>query len=290
MADKQKYYWIKLRTDFFDQDAIDFLMSQENGSDYVVLYQMLCLATANSNGSFCSQVGEMLVPYDVKKIVRETKYFTFDTVAVALELFKKIGLIYEQDGGILKVSNYDLMVGSEAGNANAQRQKRFRERQKQKQLGVTKSNASNVTENNEEIRDKSIDKDIDIDSNIINNITLSPASGDEVKKSRIYYQEIVDLYNDTCHSLPKVKALSDNRKRAIKKIIDKYGREKLEEVFELTERSDFLKGKTGSWRGATFDWIVKEQNFVKILEGNYESRGGARKGNYDDVLEMLGGK
>ena len=48
MEDK-KYYWIKLRTDFFNQETIDFLLSQPNGCEYVVLYQMLCLQTANTN-------------------------------------------------------------------------------------------------------------------------------------------------------------------------------------------------------------------------------------------------
>ena len=47
MSDK-RFYWIKLKTDFFEQDAIDFLLSQTNGSDYIALYIKLCTMTANS--------------------------------------------------------------------------------------------------------------------------------------------------------------------------------------------------------------------------------------------------
>lgn len=90
---ENKYYWIKLRTDFFNQETIDFLLSQTNGCQYVVLYQMLCLKTANTNGSFINQIGEVIVPYDIEKIVRDTKYFDYDTIVVALELFKKLGLV-----------------------------------------------------------------------------------------------------------------------------------------------------------------------------------------------------
>ena len=90
MSDK-KYYWIKLKTDFFDQDTIDFLMGQENGSKYVVIYQMLMLKTAQQGGVLATKANELLIPYDVKKIVRDTKYFDFDTVTIALELFKKLG-------------------------------------------------------------------------------------------------------------------------------------------------------------------------------------------------------
>ena len=93
MAEK-RYYWIKLKTDFFNQEAIDFLMSQDNGCEYIVLYQMLCLQTANNGGEMSTRIGEMIVPYDVKKVVRDTKYFDSDTVIVALELFKRLGLIY----------------------------------------------------------------------------------------------------------------------------------------------------------------------------------------------------
>ena len=66
-----KYFWIKLRTDFFNQDNIDFILSQKNGCEYIVLYQMLCLKAANNGGELSTRVGEMIIPYDVDKIVRE---------------------------------------------------------------------------------------------------------------------------------------------------------------------------------------------------------------------------
>ena len=171
----KKYYWIKLKTDFFNQDAIDFIMSQKNGCEYIVLYQMLCLKTANSNGQLTSKIGEMIIPYDVDRIVRDTKYFDVDTVTIAMELFKHLGLIYEQGDNILAIAGFEDMIGKEPDRTNAERQKRFRERQKQKRLETSESNVTNnvtnnVTKRNEsnveiEIRDrdKSIEKDIDID-------------------------------------------------------------------------------------------------------------------------------
>lgn len=170
MGESKRYYWIKLKTGFFNEDAIDFLLSQKNGCEYVVLYQMLCLKSANTNGQLLSSIGEIIIPYNTEKIARDTKYFDVDTVTVALELYKRLGLIYTTENGALSIAHYDDMVGSESANANAQRQKRFRERQKQRVLGVTNSNDSNVTKNNEEIeyRDKSIEnrnKNIDTDKN-----------------------------------------------------------------------------------------------------------------------------
>lgn len=126
---EKRFYWIKLKTNFFSLDEIDFLLSQKNGCEYVVLYQMLCLNTANTNGTLEKRIGEMIVPYDIDKIVRDTKYFDYDTVAVALELYKKLGLIYEDKNSCLTIANFSEMVGSETSGA-----KRIREWRKKQEL------------------------------------------------------------------------------------------------------------------------------------------------------------
>ena len=61
MEKTKRYYWIKLKTDFFNLVEIDFLLSQKDGCQYIVLYQMLCLQTANNNGELASRVGEMII-------------------------------------------------------------------------------------------------------------------------------------------------------------------------------------------------------------------------------------
>lgn len=107
MEKTKRYYWIKLKTDFFNLAEIDFLLSQKDGCRYIVLYQMLCLQTANNNGELASRVGEMIIPYDPDKIARDTKYFSKDTVIVAMELFKKLNLIYTDDGICLKIAGFE---------------------------------------------------------------------------------------------------------------------------------------------------------------------------------------
>lgn len=192
MEDK-KYYWIKLKTNFFDLPTIDWIMSQNNGCEYIVLYQMLCLKTANTDGKLVSQIGEMLIPYDIEKIARDTKYFSNDTIRVALELFKSLGLIYVSDDNTMTISNYDEMVGSETSSA-----KRVREwREKQKALQCNKNVTDNVTQEYRdkrlEIRDKSIeyrDKSVDINKE------------KEEKEKRETYVSILDSYtsNDSLKS------------------------------------------------------------------------------------------
>ena len=122
MADK-RYYWIKIKSDFFDLPTIDWLQDQKNGCEYIVLYQKLCLLSANSGGELVRKVGDMIIPYDVKKIAEVTR-FKFDTVVVAMGLYKKIGLIVEREDGVFVVAGIGEMVGSETKWAEKKRLQR----------------------------------------------------------------------------------------------------------------------------------------------------------------------
>lgn len=124
MATGKKFYWIKLRKDFMTGDVVDFLMSQRNGSQYVVLYQMLCMMCINTKGALSRQIGELIIPFDIDKIQRDCKYFSRDTIAVALGLFKKVGLIYEQDAGVLAITGFENLVGCETDYAIQKRNQR----------------------------------------------------------------------------------------------------------------------------------------------------------------------
>lgn len=144
--DSKKYYWLKLKKDFYaDDGAVDFLLSQPSGAEYVVLYQMLCLRTINTGGALGRQIGEVFVAWDVNKIVRDTKYFSFDTVAVAMGLYKQLGLIYEQSDGVLRIAGLSEMVGAESGTPAAIKQRAYRERKKAEAL-ENKGENTTVTE------------------------------------------------------------------------------------------------------------------------------------------------
>lgn len=213
MAETKKYYWIKLKTDFYNSEQIDFLMSQTNGSEYVVLYQMLCVNTANTNGVMASRLGEMIIPYDVDKIVRDTKYFKKDTVIVALELFKRLGLIYEEDNQILRIANFDEMVGSESKWA----EKKRIYREKQKLLGHSEDNVRQEIE----IRDKSLEnRDIDIKKEI---------------EPYFANADINNLFLEFIEVRKKLKAV--NSDRAIKTLINKLNKYDDDTKYQMIENS-----------------------------------------------------
>lgn len=163
MEDK-RYYWLKLKEDFFDEDTIEWLEEQENGKEYCLFYLKLCLKSLKNNGVLIRNVGTMLIPYDAKRLATLTKT-DYDTVIVAIELFKKIGLIEMRENGEIYLSQVESMVGSERKSAERKRKQRL---EQQKQLKSGEKGCDNVALMSHECHgeleiEKELDKDIEIE-------------------------------------------------------------------------------------------------------------------------------
>lgn len=85
------------------------------------------------------------------------------------------------------------------------------------------------------------------------------------------YKAIVEDYNSTCKSFPQVTKLSDARKKAIKARLNNYSAEDIHKAFVKAEASDFLKGANNRNWTANIDWMLKDNNLAKILDGNYDN-------------------
>lgn len=171
MATGKRYYWMKLKESFMTSETVDYLMGQPNGANYIVLYQMLCLKTINTEGRFERKIGAILIPYDVEKIKRDTKWFSTDTICVALKLYMELGLIYKDENGVMVIANHNELVGSETDAAARMRNSRSRRQQSLPPGEQTDKQCANIVtpenrEQREDIRDKSLDTRVQIlDSN-----------------------------------------------------------------------------------------------------------------------------
>ena len=87
-------------------------------------------------------------------------------------------------------------------------------------------------------------------------------------------KQVVDLYHSICISFPAVKALSDARKKAIKARLKTYSIDDFKTLFEKAEASSFLKGSNDRNWSASFDWLIKDANMAKVIDGNYDNRFG----------------
>lgn len=203
MATGKRYYWIKLKDSFISSDEIDYLMSQPDGANYVVLYQMLCLKTINTNGCLVSKIGEMLIPYDAEKIQRECKWFPLSTVRLALTVYKQIGLIFENPDGTLSISDYQNMIGSETDWAAKNRRNRSNAANKELQEGhdtghtsghnVSSDGGENVPTEKEIEKDKEKDKEIENRERVRDNGSTAVDAG---------LSEIIRSFEDNIGSFP----------------------------------------------------------------------------------------
>ena len=127
--DATKFYWLQLREDFFDEDAIDWLEEQPNGKEYSLFYLKLCLKSLRTNGVLIRRVGNMLVPYDHVKLGELTKTPS-DTVMVAMQLLLKIGLVRTLENGELYLTQVENMIGSQSKSAFKKQQQRLHSKSK----------------------------------------------------------------------------------------------------------------------------------------------------------------
>jgi len=83
--------------------------------------------------------------------------------------------------------------------------------------------------------------------------------------------ELKDFYNTSCPDLSTCLKISNGRAQSIQARIDEYGIDKVKEAITKAGKSDFLKGaNVKNWK-ASFDWVINPNNFLKILEGNYDN-------------------
>lgn len=145
------------------------------------------------------------------------------------------------------------------------------------------ANAKSVTQPNESVTQNAksvsvdVNEDVNVDVNDDENADVDvdeiPSGSERDKRESVDYKTVVAMYNDTCVSFPRIKSLSEARKKAIKARLKTHSMADMQQVFANAEASEFLKGSNSRNWSATFDWMMNDRNFTKILDGNYRNNG-----------------
>lgn len=295
MADTQSYFYMRIKENFFDGDEIKILESMPDGYLYSnILLKMYLNSLKNSGRLMLNEY----IPYSPEMIASITRH-QIGTVQRALDIFKKMGLIEVLDNGAIYMLNIQQYIGKSSDEADRKREYRQRiEAEKKALLGEKDKCPTNVREISDKRvayidtyidtdielkkdieldtdielkKNTELNKDIDTEGNIsapevAENVPDEPVA----PRERIDYTSIMNLYNSICVSFPVCRNLSDNRKKMIKACFKNGIKgEDFERAFRLSEDSPFLKGMNNRGWSANFDWIIKPNNIVKILDGNY---------------------
>jgi predicted phage replisome organizer len=147
----KKYYWLKLKDDFFEQDDIKIIESMENGKDYIIFLLKLQLKSIKSEGYLKLN---NTVPLNDKMLSTITNT-DIDIVRTALDVFKEFKMIEYLDDKSIYMNSVEKLIGSES--AVAERVRKHREKVKLLQCNprvTKKKQKGNI--------DIDIDKEIDI--------------------------------------------------------------------------------------------------------------------------------
>lgn len=127
MAENKKYYYMRLKENFFDSDEMLVLESLQDGYLYSNILLKLYLRSLRSNGKL---MFKDTIPYSAQMIASITKH-QIGTVERALKLFQEMGLIEILETGaiyMLDIQNYIGQASTEADRKREYREQIQREK------------------------------------------------------------------------------------------------------------------------------------------------------------------
>ena len=245
-------------------------------------YFMLYLLT----NPFSTQLG--IYEISIKQVAFQMGY-SMDAVKVLIDRFEnKYGvIIYSPDTNEIAIKNFlrhsivkggspvrDCLIKEMKGVKNKELIARvFSHIKGYEKLNETVKNIiAEYEEKNGTIKysnekDKDNENENDVSYSVSYNDTYNDSS--PLPQKKVDCKEIIDLFNSICVSFPSVRSLSETRKKAIKARLNTYTVEQFKTMFEMAEASPFLKGQNNRNWQANFDWLIKDSNFAKVIDGNY---------------------
>lgn len=268
--------WIKISTGIFDDEKILLLENLPEGDSIITIWLKLLILAGkqNNDGVFVlndkiAYTDEMLAAIFRRKV---------EIVKFALKAFERYGMI-EIIEGVITIPNWNKYQTLDAYEKKKERDRIYQEKRRAEQRKLLDSNNRLMSDDLSDEQSSCVavsEEDIDIDLSISSKDNIDKDKCKTASSSPCPYEEIIKLFNNTCISLPSVRNASAKRKQAIKArwIELKQDLTAFKELFEKVEQTEFLKGNNDRGWMATFDWLMKSDSMNKVLEGNYDKRGG----------------
>lgn len=311
--------WIKLRVDMFDDEKIKIIQSMPEGDAILVIWIRIIALAGKCNAKGLVLIEDEF-PYSDEMLATIFNK-PLATVRLALGTFEKFRMIERTEKGIY-ISNFEKHQNTEGMEKIREqaRIRKQREREKKRALleaGNTPALPENSSENPETLPENVTD---DVTSRVTSRVTerevtkqnknknkniYNISSNEDIvetsektsevpdrKSERLSYDEIMKDFHATCPDLPGIRALNDARKTKIRSLVKELDKlkifpgfepeKKLHVIFQAAQNSDFLSGRSGKWNGCSFDWLINKTNALKVLEGQYQNKGGVSNAGRTD--------
>lgn len=266
--------WIKITTNMFDDEKIDFIESLPEADGILVVWiKLLTMAGRNNSNGFIFLTEQ--IPYNTEMLAHKFRR-PLNTVKLALETLRKLEMITFDDDGFLKITNWEKHQNIE-GLEKIREQTRLRVAKYRDKKQVTDGNVTcnvtvtqgNATEGERELElEKEQEQDKDIDKEIVVIDHKEPK-----KTTAAFLKNLIEEWNGI--GLPtKLTKIAKNTSRfnMLHARVQEYGEEEVMNAVRGVKESSFLQGNNNKGWIITFDWFIKPNNFIKVLEGNYKDK------------------
>jgi phage replisome organizer, putative, N-terminal region len=248
MSDTKKYYYLKLIEGFFDTDEMKVIESMPNGYKYSNILLKMYLKSLKREGKL---MVTDCIPYDLQALATVVGHDE-DTVKRAIEIFSQYQLIIMMDSGAIFMTQIQNFIGK--SSTEADRKREYRAKIEAEKLGLLPEGETPLQPDQ----------------------PPQPPSGTPATPSRTPncpYGDIVSIYEEKCTKLPKVRELTDKRKKTLLGVWKIHpNMSYFDEVFSRAGECDFLSGKNDRKWKADFDFIINPNNIAKLLEGKYDNK------------------
>lgn len=263
MADNKKYYYLKIKENFYETEDMKILQAMDNGYLYSDILMKLYLKSLKTDGKLMFKEN---IPYSPKMIATITNH-NVDTVDKALCMFRELGLIEVLDNGAIYMLDIQSLIGKSSSEADRKREYRNKIKEEKKLLLEEGDKCPDTSGTNSDERSRELEIELEIEKELEIDNTISK---DIVSSNKL--QPIIDKWNEL--GLQKLISINPGttRYKLLNARIKEYGEDKVLEAIENIKSSTFLKGQNNKGWVITFDWLVKPNNFLKVLEGNYEDK------------------
>lgn len=293
MSDNKKYYYLKLKENFFEDEKIIMLESLPDGMLYSNILMKLYLRSLKREGKL--MISDR-IPYNPVALSQITRHSVGD-VEKAIKIFQELELIEILDNGAIYMLDIQNFIGKSSTEGDRKREYRKRiEEEKTLELSQPENyDVTNVHQIDGQMsgqmytRDRDRDKDItrdrdrcdnpqsEFNQSINQDCTLgkkmSPQLENSVKaeiKTNSEQAKIIEEWNSIDDNVPNITLIrsGSTRQRLLQARINEYGFDNVLKAIDNVKNSQYLKGYVKSFR-ITFDWFIKPNNFPKVLDGNY---------------------
>lgn len=257
--------WVKLTTDMFDNRKIKHIRKLPEGNNIVLIWVMLLTMAGRCNAAGMIYLTAN-IPYTTKMLADELG-FDESVITVALSALEHFGMI-SRDEGQLSIPGWEEHQNVE-GMERVREQNRLRKREERerKKLAINDTKATVTYDSHSMSRDShATDIDIDIEEDKENNIV----SNDTIRRTEV--QRVVAAWNQIGVNPVSRMTASASRYKMIAARIKEYGIDDVLQAVEKIKGSTFLRGENKSGWMITFDWFAKPNNFLKVLEGQYDDK------------------